>query len=142
MLSLLFHYIIPCFSSKRQIFAVFSDTMCRRLENAYLSFKEESPEMVEILGNASIIKIGLSEDVPFGRLYEHIPYGKPKETLSELEDLLRKLKNGDLLVFYGMHFIPALYGVEILSSIMRIFDTLPRESLSLPPYPITYTKGT
>ncbi|AGK61455.1 hypothetical protein Asulf_01472 [Archaeoglobus sulfaticallidus PM70-1] len=126
MLKLLFHYVIPCFSSKRQIFVVFSDTMCRWLENAYLSFKEESPKIVEILRNASIIKIGFSEDVPFGRLYEQVPYGNPKETLSELEDLLSKLKNDDLLVCYGTHLIPALYGANTLSSILRIFDILPK----------------
>lgn len=126
MLNLLFSYIIQYFPSKRQIFVIFSDTMCRRLENAYLSFKEESPKIMEILGNASIVKIGLSEDVPFGSLYKQIPYGRPKEILSKLEDLLNKLKNDDLLVFYGIHLIPVLYGADTLSGILRIFDRLPK----------------
>jgi hypothetical protein len=134
MLSLLFHYIVPCFSSKRQIFVVFSDTMCRRLETAYLSFKEVSP-IKEVLKNAHIIKVGLSEDVPFGVLYAQITYEEPKEVLSEIEDVLSKMKNEDLVVFYGVHFIPALYGADVLGNILRIFDVLPKRITLFAPEP-------
>lgn len=45
------------------------------------------------------------------------------------------IDNDDLLVFYGMHLIPALYGSSTLIDIMRLFDSLPKEVTLFSPVP-------
>ncbi len=135
MISLVFRHIVPYFSSKRQIFVVYSDTMCRRLENIFSLIKEESVEVADILEEANIIKIGLSSDIPFGSLYGHIPYEEPEDIFSGLRDTLMKLDSDDLLIFYGTHLIPALYGSSVLSDVMRLFDALPKGITLFTPVP-------
>jgi len=80
-----------------------------------------------MLKDVKIIKIGKNYDVPFGELYEFIPYDEIEDGFVRIEHAFRKLKGDDLLIFFGMHLIPVIYGREILRGLMELYDAIPRD---------------
>jgi len=117
--ALIFGHIVPQFSSKDLFIAVYSDTMMRRLAKTYESLPDD--EARKLIGNASIIKVGMHESVPFGNLYTLIDIRS--EWWEELIEVLERLGNS-LLLFHGFSLLPLIYG-EAWKYMMEIFDALP-----------------
>lgn len=126
-LCLILYHILPHFSSKRLLIAVYSDVLCRRLEEMYNSLVKDAHEIRGILENAYIIKVGAKEEAPFGQLYSFIPQSNAFEELLGLEGIFSKLKDDDLLILYGLYMFPAIYGKETLRRIIRLFNAIPKK---------------
>lgn len=121
--SLLFYHIIPHFSSKNILIAVYSDTMLRRLEKTYESIARTSPEIAEILEKTRILKIGSESPASFGRLQHALPIDS--DWLKTFMQILGKLTERDLILFYGFSLLPRMYGESALKHILRMFESVP-----------------
>ncbi|ADC65606.1 hypothetical protein Ferp_1455 [Ferroglobus placidus DSM 10642] len=120
--SLIFGKIIPRYADKKLFIAVYSDSMMRRLGKTYESIPDANVK--RILDRAAIIKVGLNERIPFGKLHAYV------DIHSEWwEDLIDELYEvGDaLLIFHGFSLLPLVYGKEAWKYLMDIFDALPDE---------------
>ena len=120
--TLIFGKIIPQYADKRLFIAVYSDSMMRRLGKTYESIPDE--RIKRILDEAAIIKIGLNENVPFGKLHAYVNIHS--EWWDDLIDELYKLGDSFLL-FHGFSLLPIVYGNEAWKYLMDIFDALPDE---------------
>ncbi len=120
--SIIFGKILPKFSNKKLFIAVYSDSMMRRLAKTYESIP--SKEIRKILDDAAIIKVGLSEKIPFGKLYAFINIHS--EWWEALVEELYKLGDS-LLIFHGFSLLPLVYGKDAWKYLMDIFDALPDE---------------
>ena len=118
--SLLFHHILPQFSSKNIFIAVYSDTMYRRLEKTYESILKTSPEVKKILEGARIIKIGTKKEISFGQLYKLV---SGPSWLKPLTNIVRELSSKDLLLLHGFSIIPVMYGQKGLRDVLRLLDS-------------------
>ena len=120
--TLIFGKIIPQYADKRLFIAVYSDSMMRRLGKTYESIPDE--RIKRILDEAAIIKVGLNENVPFGKLHAYVNIHS--EWWDDLIDELYKLGDSFLL-FHGFSLLPIVYGNEAWKYLMDIFDALPDE---------------
>ncbi len=120
--TLIFGKIIPQHADKRLFIAVYSDSMMRRLGKTYESIPDE--RIKRILDDAAIIKVGLNENVPFGKLHAYVNIHS--EWWDDLIDELYKLGDSFLL-FHGFSLLPIVYGNEAWKYLMDIFDALPDE---------------
>ncbi len=125
--SFIFFHYIPKFHFKDKYVLIFSETISRSLEKVNKSLSRYSTDVKEILKDVRVIKIGKDYDVPFGELYEFIPYDEVEEGFVRVEHTFKKLKGDDLLIFFGMHLIPVIYGREILRGMMELYDAIPRD---------------
>jgi hypothetical protein len=129
VVSMLFYHIIPHYISSKRIFiAVYSDTSCRRLNAAYNSVIGESPEIADILEKVNIIKIGMKEKAPFGKLYAFIPEGELGNEVDCFENVAKTLTDDDLIILSGFYLMPAIHGREKLKNIVRMFDSFPEKN--------------
>ena len=120
--TLIFGKIIPQYADKRLFIAVYSDSMMRRLGKTYESIPDE--RIKRILDEAAIIKVGLNENIPFGKLHAYVNIHS--EWWDDLIDELYKLGDSFLL-FHGFSLLPIIYGNEAWKYLMDIFDALPDE---------------
>ncbi len=125
--SFIFFHYLPKFHFKDKYVLIFSETISRSLEKVNKSLSRHSNDIKDILKDVRIIKIGKDYDVPFGELYEFIPYDEIEEGFVRVEHTFKKLKGDDLLIFFGMHLIPIIYGKEILRGMMELYDAIPRD---------------
>jgi len=122
--SMIFHHILPHFSSKNLFLAVYSDTMMRRIHRTYKSIQDR--RITALLDNASIIKVGMHENTPFGKLYVFIDIRS--DWWDELMEVIEKFDGpSSLLLFHGFSLLPLVYGDEAWKHMMMIFDALPDE---------------
>ncbi len=121
--SLLFYHIIPHFSPKNIIIAVYSDTMQRRLEKTYESIARTSPEIAEILEKSRIIKIGNDTSTSFGKLQHSIPMDS--DWFKTFMQILGGLTDRDLMLFHGFSLLPRIYGESSLKCILEMFESIP-----------------
>lgn len=125
--SFIFFHFIPKFQFKDKYILIFSETICRGLSKVHKSLSRYSTDISEILSDVKIIKIGKNYEVPFGELHEFIPYEEIEDGFMRIEHAFRKLKGDDLLIFFGMHLIPVIYGREILRGLMELYDAIPKD---------------
>ena len=124
-ISFIFFHYIPKFHFKEKYMLIFSETVCRNLEKVYRSLSKS--DVGEYLKDVKIVKIGKNYDVPFGELYEFIPYDDIEDGFVRIEHTFKKLKGDDLLIFFGMYLIPIIFGKEILRGMMELYDAIPRD---------------
>jgi len=125
--SFIFFHYLPKFHFKDKYVLIFSETISRSLEKVNRSLSRYSSDIKDILKDIKVIKIGKEYEVPFGELYEFIPYDEVEEGFVRVEHTFKKLKGDDLLIFFGMHLIPIIYGREILRGMMELYDAIPRD---------------
>jgi hypothetical protein len=125
MKSLLFCYILPHFSSKNLYIAVYSDTMCRNFEKTYQSIARVSPDVAKLLDKSKVIKIGMREDIAYGKLCELIY--PDSDWFEDFVNTLMKLDDDDFLLFHGFSMIPLMYGPSALRFIQKTLDSLPED---------------
>ena len=125
--SFIFFHYLPKFHFKDKYILIFSETISRSLEKVNRSLSRYSSDIKDILKDIKVIKIGKEYEVPFGELYEFIPYDEVEEGFVRVEHTFKKLKGDDLLIFFGMHLIPIIYGREILRGMMELYDAIPRD---------------
>ncbi|AEA46216.1 hypothetical protein [Archaeoglobus veneficus] len=124
MVSFAFLHVIPYYASKKDFYvAVISEIMSRALNRFYHFVAKSDSGLGEILDTAKIIKIGMKETVPFGELYDFIPWSG-EETI-EGEETFRNLKDDDFLVLFGIH-VP-FPTPRYLTSMAMIYDVMPDE---------------
>ncbi len=122
----IFYHFIPKFGFKDKYVLIFSETVSRSLDKIYRSVSRNR-DIAEVLDNVKVIKIGKSYEVPFGELHEFISYDDIEEGFVRMEQIFRKMKGNDLLLFFGMHLIPVIYGKEILRGLMELYDAIPKD---------------
>lgn len=91
--------------------------MYRRLEKIC----ESNPQIAEILDKASIIKVGSSDEISFGKLYKHIYGSTWNETLV---NVVRELGGDDVLLLHGFSILPIIYGQKGLIDVFRFLDAM------------------
>jgi len=142
-ISLLYKHILPFFNPDNLFFVVYSDAVCRRLREMYKSFKDECPEIAQILDNAKFIKIGQKICSPFSESEcrigsERLNLIHEKSVLENyigLESVSNNLSNNCFTVFAGLYMLPAIYGPSAIKSIHQIFSSLPKETTLFSFYP-------
>ena len=122
MRSLLFRQILPQFSSKELYIAVYTDSMMRRLHITYQSLPEE---ISALLNRANLIKVGMHEEVPFGRLYAFMDVRS--DWFGEFINVIDGLESSSMLVFHGFSLLPMVYGEKAWEQTMEIIDALPND---------------
>jgi hypothetical protein len=122
MRSLLFRWILPHFSSKKLFIAVYTDSMTRRLHITYQSLPEE---ISALLSRANVIKVGMHDEVPFGKLHAFIDVRS--NWFGEFISVLDELEGSSLLIFHGFSLLPMVYGEKAWEHIMEIIDALPND---------------
>ena len=119
---LLFRRILPQFSSKKLYIAVYTDSMMRRLHITYQSLPED---ISALLRKANVIKVGMHDEVPFGRLYAFMDVRS--DWFGEFVSVLDGLESSSMLIFHGFSLLPLVYGEKAWEHIMEIIDALPNE---------------
>ena len=123
--SLIFHHILPHFSSKNLFITVYSDTMMRRLHRTYKSIQDR--KISALLDKVSIIKVGMHEGSPFGKL--HVFIDIRSDWWDELVKVMEKLEgSSSLILFHGFSLLPLVYGDDAWKHMMMIFDALPEDT--------------
>ncbi|RLI79194.1 hypothetical protein DRP05_04700 [Archaeoglobales archaeon] len=130
-LSLLYNNFCLTFKNKNLVIICFSDTACRRLRESFESFSVKSPEIVGIVSKARFIKVGEKRCSPIGKnkCVEFddalILRGKLNDVFSHLRKIVCELSEDDLLLLFGMHFIPSLYSIVGLRYMLSLFNSIP-----------------
>ncbi|RLI74019.1 hypothetical protein DRO97_06440 [Archaeoglobales archaeon] len=131
-LVLLYYHLLPVFKTKRISIICFSDTVCRRIKEAYESFSTKYPEITEIMDKAKFVKIGTKKCSPIGKnkckeggelLF--LPWGDTSEIILQLENFVKDLGADDVLFIYGSYVIPTFYGTSSLRHMLTFFESIP-----------------
>ncbi len=125
-ITFVFYHFLPKFGFKNKYVLIFSETVSRSLSKVYKSISRNK-NIAEILRDVKVIKIGKSYEVPFGELHEFISYEDIEEGFVRIEQIFRKINEDDLILFFGMHLIPVIYGREILRGLMELYDAIPKD---------------
>jgi len=130
-LALLFRHFIPCAAirNKDLYFIVYSETMMRRLADAYKTVfykvnDEEKLKVKNALDRAKIVKIGLEDNVPFGKLMRFIKAGDLNRVIDELALAVSDIVEDAVVFCYGLHLISEVHDVDGIENAVRILDSL------------------
>ncbi len=129
-LALLFRHFIPCAAirGKDLYFIVYSETMSRRLANAYKTVfyevDEETLKVKNALDRAKIVKVGLEDSVPFGKLMRFIKAGDLNRVIDELALAISGVVEDAVVFCYGLHLISEAYDVDGIGNAVKILDSL------------------
>ncbi len=129
-ITFIFYHFLPKFRFKNKYILIFSETVSRSLSKIYGSISRDKG-IAEILRDVRVIKIGKSYEVPFGKLHEFISYEDIEEGFVKIEQIFQKMDEDDLLLFFGIHLIPVIYGKEILRGLMELYDAIPKDATLL-----------
>lgn len=100
----------------------------RRLANVYKSvFYEADEEKLKVknaLDRAKIVKIGLEDSVPFGKLMRFIEAGDLNRVIDELALAISDIVEDAVVFCYGLHLISEVHDVDGIENAVRILDSL------------------
>jgi|Deesub1362B_J571_1020462.scaffolds.fasta_scaffold00705_19 hypothetical protein len=141
-ISLLYGHILPYFNSKKLIFIVYADFICRRLREMYRSMNSDNLPVTSQLNNANLIKIGKKECFPFvngecvgsGRL-TLISEESIFDDFESVDRIAVNITNENVTVLAGLYLLPAVYGFSAIESIYRIFCKMPEDATVFSFYP-------
>lgn len=142
-ISLLYKHIVPFFNPDKLYFVVYSDAVCRRLREMYKSFKDECPEIAQILNNAQFIKIGQKICSPFsgddcriGSKGLNLIHEKGiLEDYVGLENISSNFDKNCFAIFAGIYMLPSIYGPSAIKNIHQIFSSIPKDTTLFSFYP-------
>lgn len=132
-IAFLFHHFIPQFidEGKKLYFLVYSESLTRKLEVDYQSFFEDmTPEKQKVkqsLDDTLVIKVGSDDTIPFGQIDRFIHLTDLDSTMDEMIAMASSLDENALLVEYGLHLIPDIYGSKGLEKVFKFFESLERD---------------
>ena len=106
---LFLNHILPEFSNVYVV--VYSDSIHNKLTNV---FRRASSEIKRHLNKMRIIKVGNVEETEFGKIHAFIEYSTPREEFVSLMEVLKGLKEEDVLIFYGNYLTGMLDEKEAL----------------------------
>jgi len=141
-ISLLYGHILPYFSSKKLIFIVYADSICRRLREMYKSMYTDNLPIANQLKNANLMKIGQKECFPFieGKCVESDRVTLISEErffygYESIESIASSINSEYITVLAGLYLLPAIHGFSAVENIYRIFSEMPEDATLFSFYP-------
>ncbi|HID42812.1 MAG TPA: hypothetical protein EYP30_03410 [Archaeoglobaceae archaeon] len=141
-ISLLYGHILPYFSSKKLVYVVYSDSICRRLREMYKSLHKERLPASELLEKSILIKVGQKECYPFKRekcMKSKNLFFIPENRVLEGNELIRNITENItpdcIAVLAGFYLLPAIYGLAAIERLYHIFSEIPEETTLFSFYP-------
>ncbi|AGK61101.1 hypothetical protein Asulf_01101 [Archaeoglobus sulfaticallidus PM70-1] len=126
---LLFHKILPYYLPKKAVYyVIYTELKCKKLYRLTRLAGIDG----KLYDSIKVIKIGKTDFVPFGRLYEIISETENIDTIfSTLQSTLANLTEDCIIILCGFDILIALEGVQVLRKIREFYEDLPDVTIFL-----------